>query len=217
MYILVACPSSCGMWDAASTWPDERCHVCSQNPNPVYSMLKWTGLCSHFFNRGISNNLWTCFKTTLANLYLSVSGRDLLKMVLHLDCYLFQIKSLGIFFLFLPSFPLFWVQNSSNSYSHWAHSYNYLIHNSKLYSLEVECYLLWILWSLSWWVPFLSVEFPKLQSLEDFFGFSLPRQTGSHPSSPVDSYPETASDSSSLLCVHCPWIDLDLYFRHWLL
>ena len=22
------------MWDAASTWPDERCHVCAQDPNP---------------------------------------------------------------------------------------------------------------------------------------------------------------------------------------
>ena len=32
--ILVACPSSCGMWDAASTWPDERCHVRIQDPNP---------------------------------------------------------------------------------------------------------------------------------------------------------------------------------------
>ena len=27
LYILVACPSSCGMWNAASTWPDEWCHV----------------------------------------------------------------------------------------------------------------------------------------------------------------------------------------------
>ena len=26
-------PSSCGMWDAASAWLDERCHVCSQDPN----------------------------------------------------------------------------------------------------------------------------------------------------------------------------------------
>ena len=40
LYILVACPSSCGMWVAASTWPDERCHVCAQylkwrNPRPL--------------------------------------------------------------------------------------------------------------------------------------------------------------------------------------
>ena len=26
--------SSCGMWDAASTWPDEWCHVRAQDPNP---------------------------------------------------------------------------------------------------------------------------------------------------------------------------------------
>ena len=30
---LVMGPSSCGMWDAASAWPDERCHVCTQDPN----------------------------------------------------------------------------------------------------------------------------------------------------------------------------------------
>uniref|UniRef100_A0A9L0SXI5 Dual specificity mitogen-activated protein kinase kinase 5 n=2 Tax=Equus TaxID=9789 RepID=A0A9L0SXI5_HORSE len=30
----VAGPSSCGMWDAASTWPDEWCHVHAQDPNP---------------------------------------------------------------------------------------------------------------------------------------------------------------------------------------
>ena len=34
LYILFACPSSCGMWDAASTWTDEWCHVCTQDPNP---------------------------------------------------------------------------------------------------------------------------------------------------------------------------------------
>ena len=26
-------PSSCGMWDAASAWPDERCHVRAQDSN----------------------------------------------------------------------------------------------------------------------------------------------------------------------------------------
>ena len=26
-------PSSCGMWDAASVWFDEQCHVCAQNLN----------------------------------------------------------------------------------------------------------------------------------------------------------------------------------------
>ena len=26
-------PSSYGMWDAASSWPDDRCHVCAQDPN----------------------------------------------------------------------------------------------------------------------------------------------------------------------------------------
>src|SRR3712207_8288287 len=26
-------PSSCGMWDAASAWPDEWCHVCAQDLN----------------------------------------------------------------------------------------------------------------------------------------------------------------------------------------
>ena len=30
---LVVGPSSCGMWDAASAWPDEQCHVCTQDPN----------------------------------------------------------------------------------------------------------------------------------------------------------------------------------------
>ena len=34
LYILVAGPSNCGMWDAASTWPDEQCHVRAQDPNP---------------------------------------------------------------------------------------------------------------------------------------------------------------------------------------
>ena len=27
-------PTSCGMWDAASTWSDEQCHVRAQDPNP---------------------------------------------------------------------------------------------------------------------------------------------------------------------------------------
>uniref|UniRef100_F6ZAQ9 Vesicle trafficking 1 n=1 Tax=Equus caballus TaxID=9796 RepID=F6ZAQ9_HORSE len=27
-------PSSCGMWDAASVWPNEQCHVHAQDPNP---------------------------------------------------------------------------------------------------------------------------------------------------------------------------------------
>ena len=26
-------PSSCGMWDAASAWFDEQCHVCAQDSN----------------------------------------------------------------------------------------------------------------------------------------------------------------------------------------
>ena len=30
---LVVGPSSCGMWDATSVWPDERCHVRAQDPN----------------------------------------------------------------------------------------------------------------------------------------------------------------------------------------
>ena len=30
---LVVDPSSCGMQDAASAWPDERCHVHTQDPN----------------------------------------------------------------------------------------------------------------------------------------------------------------------------------------
>uniref|UniRef100_A0A9L0JY35 vesicle-fusing ATPase n=1 Tax=Equus asinus TaxID=9793 RepID=A0A9L0JY35_EQUAS len=34
LYILVACPSGCGMWDAFSTWPDEQYHVRAQDPNP---------------------------------------------------------------------------------------------------------------------------------------------------------------------------------------
>ena len=33
VYVLVVGPSSCGMWDAASAWLDERCHVCPQDPN----------------------------------------------------------------------------------------------------------------------------------------------------------------------------------------
>ena len=32
---LVVGPSSCGFWDATSAWPDERCHVCAQDPNRV--------------------------------------------------------------------------------------------------------------------------------------------------------------------------------------
>ena len=30
---LVVGPSSCGMWDAASAWLDEQCHVHVQDPN----------------------------------------------------------------------------------------------------------------------------------------------------------------------------------------
>ena len=30
---LVVGPSSCGMWDAASAWFDEQCHVCAQDSN----------------------------------------------------------------------------------------------------------------------------------------------------------------------------------------
>ena len=33
LYTLVVGPSSCGMWDAASAWLDERCHVHAQDPN----------------------------------------------------------------------------------------------------------------------------------------------------------------------------------------
>ena len=33
VYFLVVGPSSCGMWDAASTWPDEWCHVHAQDLN----------------------------------------------------------------------------------------------------------------------------------------------------------------------------------------
>ena len=30
---LVVGPSSCGMWDAASAWPDEQCQVSAQDLN----------------------------------------------------------------------------------------------------------------------------------------------------------------------------------------
>ena len=33
LYILAIGPSSCGMWDAASAWLDEWCHVHTQDPN----------------------------------------------------------------------------------------------------------------------------------------------------------------------------------------
>ena len=33
IFVLVVGPSSCGMWDAASTGPDEWCHVCTQDLN----------------------------------------------------------------------------------------------------------------------------------------------------------------------------------------
>ena len=33
VYFLVVSPYSCGMWDSASPWPDERCHVCAQDLN----------------------------------------------------------------------------------------------------------------------------------------------------------------------------------------
>ena len=32
VYIVVG-PSSCGMWDAASAWPNEQCHISAQDPN----------------------------------------------------------------------------------------------------------------------------------------------------------------------------------------
>ena len=44
---LVVGPSSCGMWEAASAWPVERCHVHAQDPNqrnpgpPKQSMRTW--------------------------------------------------------------------------------------------------------------------------------------------------------------------------------
>ena len=33
MYVLAVGPSGCAVWDAASAWPDERCHVRAQDPN----------------------------------------------------------------------------------------------------------------------------------------------------------------------------------------
>ena len=33
LYTPVVGPSDCGMWDAASAWPDEWCHVRTQDPN----------------------------------------------------------------------------------------------------------------------------------------------------------------------------------------
>ena len=33
LYILAVGPSGYGMWDAASVWPDEWCHVRTQDPN----------------------------------------------------------------------------------------------------------------------------------------------------------------------------------------
>ena len=33
IYSLVVGPSSCGMWDVSSAWPDQRCHVSAQDPN----------------------------------------------------------------------------------------------------------------------------------------------------------------------------------------
>ena len=34
-YILVAGPYGCALWDTASAWPDERCHVRAQDYEPV--------------------------------------------------------------------------------------------------------------------------------------------------------------------------------------
>ena len=40
---LVVGPSSCGMWDAASAWLDEQCHVCTQDLNQRNPGLpKWS-------------------------------------------------------------------------------------------------------------------------------------------------------------------------------
>ena len=33
LYIVVVRASGCAMWDATSAWPDEQCHVCTQDPN----------------------------------------------------------------------------------------------------------------------------------------------------------------------------------------
>ena len=42
LHILGVGPSSCGMWDAASAWLDEWCHVCAQDPNQWNpGPLKW--------------------------------------------------------------------------------------------------------------------------------------------------------------------------------
>ena len=40
---LVVGPSSCGMWDTASAWLDEQCHVRGQDPNRRNpGLLKWS-------------------------------------------------------------------------------------------------------------------------------------------------------------------------------
>ena len=44
LYILVASPSSCGMWDAVSTWPDEQCYARAQDPNPGAATAERTNL-----------------------------------------------------------------------------------------------------------------------------------------------------------------------------
>ena len=33
VYIVVVGPFGCGVWDTTSTWPDERCQSCAQDPN----------------------------------------------------------------------------------------------------------------------------------------------------------------------------------------
>ena len=43
LYILVVSPSGCAMWDTASAWPDEWCHVHGQDPNrPDPGPPKWS-------------------------------------------------------------------------------------------------------------------------------------------------------------------------------
>ena len=43
LYILVVGPSGCGIWDAASAWLDERCHVHAQDLNRWNTgTLKWS-------------------------------------------------------------------------------------------------------------------------------------------------------------------------------
>ena len=62
---LVVGPFSCGMWDTASMWPDEWCHVCAQDPNQrnpgLLKQRVWTSPLGYRASPKIYELVWGIF------------------------------------------------------------------------------------------------------------------------------------------------------------